>query len=569
MSSGAHAASLEQARAAIRDGRLDIAKHNAAEVLRRQPRDLIAIEMLAMIAQADGDDAQAEARAREALSLSPGNQIARHILVTILTATNRAEEAEILLRELVALFPNDDEAHFRLGLILSVPVSLVEGAWHLRRAIAIAGRKPPLLVALARNLVGQGLLGEAEALAHEASALDPGDAVPLTVLVEIDEQRGCIDAALATLGRIDLIGLESTEQGTSARVTLLARGPRWRESLATLDADPRLSAAARLLRGRLREKAGRHDDAWKDFTEGKAMLAEESGRHYLRDQVERHLSAVSRAFSAPFWRDVPTAGARDDVPQPLFVLGFPRSGTTMIEQVLSGHSAIRAGGELPFVSQLLRFCEQLVGRGLSFPAGIGDLAAADFHHVPALLRDFYLARAETHGLTAPGARFFTDKTPLNETYLPLLRLAFPHAPMILVRRHPLDTLVSVMAHDMTHGFNCGYRYADAAHQFAAVSQLTVHYRDVLRLPFHTLRYEQFIADQHGQTARLMAYAGLDLEPIQLRFHESARHAPTPSYAQVKEPVHARSIERWRPYSAHLAPALRLLAPAMADGGYDA
>lgn len=561
--------SIEQARAAIRDGQLDLADRLAKQKLDQDGNNVAALEIVAAIARERDDLVGAEATLRRILTLAPGAPLASDMLADLLATTDRMAEAEILWREQVALHPENVSAHVGLASILSSPVQLFEGSWHLRHAIEIGGRDPALLTRLARNLAGQGQLDEAEALANEAIALDPQMLPPLLLIVEINEQRGTIDAAEAALDRVEPIAGDAAPDITRARLALIARGAGWRDALARMDAAPDLINPVRLLRGRLRERAGRYAEAWEDFTETKAAIARDGGLTYDRADVEKHFSAVARAFTAPFWKTVPAVDERRDVPQPIFVLGFPRSGTTMTEQVLTSHSQIRAGGELPFVAQLRDFARLLLGRGLPFPAGIGELAAADFHHVPALFRDFYLARAAQRGLTAPGVRFFTDKMPLNETYLPLLRLAFPHAPMILVRRHSLDTLVSVMSHDMTHGFHCGYRLADAAHQLAAVSQLTTHYRHGLGLEVYDLAYERFVTNQDEETAHLMAYVGLDSEAAQLRFHESTRHAPTPSYAQVKEPVHSRAVERWRNYADQLAPALRLVGPALQAGGYRA
>jgi len=128
-------------------------------------------------------------------------------------------------------------------------------------------------------------------------------------------------------------------------------------------------------------------------------------------------------------------------------------------------------------------------------------------------------------------------------------------------------MVSVMAHDMTHGFNCGYAPGDAAHHLAAVSALDAHYRDVLGIARYELVYERFVAAQERETTLLMAYLGLQMEEAQLRFHESPRFAPTPSYAQVQQPLNDRSIGRWRNYAAELEPVRSVVAAAMARGGY--
>jgi hypothetical protein len=133
----------------------------------------------------------------------------------------------------------------------------------------------------------------------------------------------------------------------------------------------------------------------------------------------------------------------------------------------------------------------------------------------------------------------------------------------------LDVLSSVMAHDMTHGFNCGYRLEDAARHFALVDGLIAAYRRSGVGPTYELRYESLVADQLGETGRLMTAIGLPMEPEQLSFHERNAVASTPSYAQVREPLNDRSIGRWRNHVAALTPVLPIVADALARGGYAA
>ncbi len=554
------ATKIQHAREAIRAGRFDLATATARDVLSADPVSVDALEILALAAKQNGDVATAERELRRIIALAPDAGWARDDLARLLLETGRAADAEAEVRETVAVAPDNADAHAMLGAFLSGREALVEGAWHLRRAIGLAGRHPQLLLNLARNLMRQGVLEEASMLASEAARAAPGLLPAAVLAVEIAEQGDDLDAAHRAIERAARLAAREGRDVLLLRATLLSRDARWPEALAMLDRLPEMSGAARLLRGRLRDRAGRYDEAWTDFVEGKAALAAASGRRYDAGQVETHFARLA-ALRIP---ETPRPGRREG-PQPLFILGMPRSGTTMAEQLLASHSGIVAGGELPFTADLRYFAGQLLGDGEPFPHGIGKLAAADHHHIPALLRDFYLARAETYGLTRPGPSFFTDKMPLNEIYLPLLRLAFPDAPMVAVRRHPLDILVSVMAHDMTHGFDCGYRLEDAAHQLAAVSVLTRGYRETP----HIFSYEGFVADQAGETERLMAHVGLAPEPAQARFHESRRHAPTPSYAQVREPVHGRSVGRWKNYRTQLAPVIAVVEEAMRAGGYEA
>jgi hypothetical protein len=153
----------------------------------------------------------------------------------------------------------------------------------------------------------------------------------------------------------------------------------------------------------------------------------------------------------------------------------------------------------------------------------------------------------------------------------LLRMAFPEARVVRVVRNPLDVCVSMLSHNMTHGFNCGYRIEDIVHHLLAVADLDAHYareRSVLGLNRELiLSYERFIADQEGETRRLLDFLGLPFEVACLSFHQNRRYAPTPSYAQVTERLNDRSIGRHRHYSRQLAPLLPQLQPLLAARGW--
>jgi Tfp pilus assembly protein PilF len=548
------------ARAAIRDERFAIAEQLARDALATDEHDIDALEILFICQQRFGDGAGAERTLRRVIALAPHKQWPRGDLARLLLGLGRAAEAEQVLAEAVSADPNHADAHAMLGSLLSEREALVPGAQHLERAIALAGRHPQLLANLGRNLMRQGRLDEAEPLLQAAMAAAPDQLLPIIHLAELAEQRDQFDHAAALLDRAEPIAAREGLDVQAQRAQLLSRTSQWREGLGLLDAVPRLSGTPLLLRARLRDRAGRYEQAWQDAVAAKAGLARIRRHVYDAVAVARMFTALAR-FAESSAR-LPRAAKRVGVPQPIFILGFPRSGTTLTEQVLASHSRIRPGGELPFAGQFPNLIQQLTGS--PFPAALDRII--DDPDLPTRLRDFYLAGAQAYGLLREGALFFTDKMPFNEIYLPLLRLAFPEAAMIAVSRDPRDVMVSALQHDMTHGFQCTYRLEDAAHHLAAVTELMEAYRAAGIAPYR-FRYESFVADQIGETHKLMGLLSLDVEEGQLAFHRSRRHAPTPSYAQVREPLHDRAVGRWRNYARMLEPVADVLAPAVRRGGY--
>jgi hypothetical protein len=410
-------------------------------------------------------------------------------------------------------------------------------------------------------------LDEAAPMLADAARAMPEALAPLAWLAETEEQARRFDRAAALLDRAEALALKQGTDVTLQRVTLLSRTDDWPQGLAMLEAEAAPSGAALLLRGRLRDRAGLKADAWADFTAGKAALAQASSRSYPARAVGELVQQWQDFFTGDRFAEFLPAERRKGVPQPVFVLGFPRSGTTLTEQVLASHSEVRAGGELPFGRELAEQATALTAG--AFPRHPEAVTDEQRDTLGTHLRDHYLARAERYGLLREGTAFFTDKMPLNELYLPLLQLAFPQSPVIVVGRDPRDVMVSAMSHDFTHGFACGYRIEDLALHYARMDALTAHWLEELPVPAYELHYEHFVADQEEETADLMAWLGLDAEPGQLAFHTLARHAPTPSYAQVQEPLNRRSIGRWQRFAKELAPVFPVLAKAVERGGYTA
>jgi hypothetical protein len=264
---------------------------------------------------------------------------------------------------------------------------------------------------------------------------------------------------------------------------------------------------------------------------------------------------------------LPRATQRAGAAAPIFVLGFPRSGTTLLEQTLSSHSAITAGDELPLVTQLAGLLPRMFESPLAYPEALTELWMGDRRTGLDHLRDYYLQSVADLGILPEGARFFTDKMPLNETHLGLIGLMFPTSPLLHMRRHPLDVIVSVFSNHMTHGMFCAYDLASAAQHYALIDGLVAHYRSQMELRYMEIRYEDLVLGQEDTVRRVLAHAGVEFEPACLSFHENRRYARTASYAQVSEALYDRSIGRYKHYLPYLGPVLKELEGVMGRHGY--
>jgi tetratricopeptide (TPR) repeat protein len=550
-------------RQAIQARQFNAARAIAVQVLSRDPRDIDALEIKAIAEIERGNDKDAEQTLRAAVLAAPKVPWPYAGLAELLLRAGRAAEAEQVCRAALAIDPRNSDAHAKLADLLANRMKGFDAAEHYRLAIDVEGPVPHLLIPLGHALLRLGLLEKARETLEAAAKADRNAFGPAIYLAELEEREGNFEAAMQQLERAEELGRPRGLNVDRQRSVLLARMGQHEAALALLEAKAEISGAELLHRGRLRERAGRHAEAWSDWKLGKEKLASAINRPYPSQAVSTQARRLASFFASPAAAELPRAKRREDVPQPIFIVGSPRSGTTLTERILASHSAVVAGGELPFGVELQEFAVSLAGGEWSFPEGLAR-AQPDW---ATKLRDRYLAEAERYGLLASSAPYFTDKMPTNDFWLPLLRLAFPDSPAVLVRRHPLDVLTSIMAHEMTHGFNSSYRLEDAARHLALADDLMEKYRAAGFGPTYDLRYETLVANQAEETERLTAAVGLEMEPSQLNFHESGPVPATPSYAQVRKPLNAGSIGNWRNYASELEAVRPPLADVLARGGY--
>jgi Tfp pilus assembly protein PilF len=568
-----HVAPLaEQAIKAHAEGRIEEATRLCLDVLELAPGQAQALKLLYQIRKPENVGA-AEVLIRRVVALYPNDFWATNELTLMLLHRGALAEAEIHARNAVRIAPNNAQSHHLMGMIMTEINRPQIGEYHYRQAIALADRRGPILLAnLAWNLKNQGKMAEARSLYEESMAIDPHVLQTVLGFARLEEADRRFPQAAVLLDKAEVLA-PGNQSVLLARAVLHGRTRSYEAALGVLDdiaaqrRDGLMGPNELLEKGRLLDQMGRYADAFVAFEEGKRLVREVSGSAYMAPEAQGLSQRLRAFFTTTRLKITPRATKREDSPQPVFIVGFPRSGTTLVEQTLTGHPAIAAGDELPFISDITGAMPRMLNSPLSYPDALAELWMGDQREGLDNLRDYYLQRARQSGILTPEARWFTDKMPLNETHLGLIALIFPTAPIIHVLRHPLDVVLSVFSNQLTHGFYCSYALETAARHYALISDLVAHYRSEMAMRYLAIRYEDIVDEQEASIRRMLNFIGEDFDERCVNFHENTRYARTASYAQVTEKLYDRSRYRHRRYLKELAPIIPILQPAMDRLGY--
>jgi tetratricopeptide (TPR) repeat protein len=555
-----------------------------------------------------GDAGQAAALCASILTQVPGHVRALKLLAQVRRQENKPEAVEKLLLRAFQAHPNDDgaacdlalhyfqkrdlpaaerharfgvrlaptnaQAHNLMGMILTEQHRTPAGEFHYRRALELHPPVGKLCANLGLNLKQQGKVEEAERFYRQAMELEPENVDSLLGWVRLEEARANIDRAQELLDQAETLRPKHPAL-PHTRALLLRRRKRLEDALQALEVDFTPDRPANTLiqqnyeKGEILDKLGRYAEAFAAFEAANGAVRASGLRDYGKTHTENMTARLKALFTPERCALLPRAQtAEPGRPQPLFIIGFPRSGTTMVEQIVTSHPEVHAGDELHFMWDLTRIGQQILNSELGYPEYLVDLWMGDNQGALDNFRDYYLKRSLQIGACDPAKPWFTDKMPLNETNLGLIHLVFPHSPVIHLVRHPLDVILSCFFNDLTHGNNMSYGLESAAHHYVTIRGLLDHYLEVLDVRYLPVKYEDIVEDPEPWVRRVLDFAGLEFDPRCMAFHENRRYARTASYAQVTEKLYTRSRFRYRHYMKQLEPILPLLEPVIQRLGYD-
>ncbi|MGJ3231835.1 MAG: sulfotransferase [Oceanicaulis sp.] len=301
------------------------------------------------------------------------------------------------------------------------------------------------------------------------------------------------------------------------------------------------------------DDAGEPDEAFTYYERGNALKKRQT--RYTAEQMEAEFEAQKAVCTPALF--AAQAGKGHDDPAPIFIVGLPRAGSTLIEQILASHSQVDGTLELP---DILALSQRLRGRDRSdprYPAMLAELSDAQ-------LEEFGRRYVEDTAIHRKGAPFFTDKMPNNFRHIGLIKLILPNAKIIDARRHPLDCCVSGFRQLFAEGQEFTYGLEEIGRYYRGYVDLMDHWDHVL--PGAALRviHEDVVADLETQVRRMLDFLGLPFEPACLEFHKTEREVRTASSEQVRLPINTKGLGQWRRYDAHLEPLKTALGPALED-----
>ncbi len=543
--------------------------------------------------QRNGDLEAAEAVYRRLLRDDPDDPGALHYLGLLRFQQDRLEEAGELIARSLQHDGANANAWSDLGTVRVRAGAPEDALEPFSRALAIAPAHPDALNNAAQALRKLRRFGEARPLLERLVALKPASAPARYALADVQHKTSDLAGAIETYQkalRLDpedrrtRLGLgdacESMGRFKQARMqylSVLRREPdsplalarllqlregdldaKWVGKAQSLADDPDVPEDGRI---RLNVALGYYHDRQHDYDEAFRRLqlgcdVQAEREPFDSDGFARAIDGLLEVLTEEFFKTATTSGVSSE--RPVFIVGMPRSGTTLTEQILASHSRVAAGGELSMLLKVSYQIRDLSRSGEPYPRGLRTMGRLGLRQ----LARRYLTHLETVSREADRV---TDKLPFNFMHLGAIALMFPRARIVHCRRHPLDNCLSCYFTSFAEQIRFANRLDTLGRYYLDYDRLMRHWSKVLPVKIFDLHYEDLVRDTDSQVRALLDFCGLEWEDACRSFYETPRGVRTPSRWQVRQPIYTASVQRWRNYERHLGPLVGILAPILQNG----
>ena len=492
------------------------------DILAHDPAHLAALVGLAALSLAADVTLDAERLLRHALKQSAHSPLAWRGLAQVLLAQGRLEEALAAARHAALIEPNNPQTWISIAGVCIRLMRQEEALTAYERAVQLS--PPNLRLRLSIGHVHKTLGHRAESEAAYKSALEL--------------QADCGEAYWSLA---DLKNYHFSDAEVTAMEALTAHDP----------GEPASAAQLHFALGKAREQRHEYPEAFVHYARGNALKHQESP--FDIEQFERRSARIAAFFDAAFFAARASGGAPSRAP--LFIVGLPRSGSTLLEQILASHSQVEGTMELPNIVAIANEFADLGPARDGYPETLAGASAARL----TALGERYLAQTQP---LRRGRAHFTDKLPNNFSHIGLIHAILPHATIIDARRHPMDSCFSTYKQHFAQGQAFSYDLAALARYYRSYLALMDHWDRVLPGKVLHVQYEELVRDPDTQIRRLLEHCRLPFESACLAFHETKRAVRTASAEQVRQPLYTSGVGYWRNFATELEPLRHALGDSL-------
>lgn len=582
---------LQRAAQRVQQGEFVQAEGAFREILKQHPDHPETLHQLGLLYHRMGKYTQAESCLRKAATGGGGNAAYCNNLGVVLRAAGKNEDAMEAYRQAIALQPGLADSYYNLGNALSDLARDAEAAGEYEKALALRPDYPaasyylglarlrlrdyePAIRRLREVIARTPQMAEAymhlgmalEAIGGTAEAIKcHGQAVALApalteshyALGVLARAQGDMDAAEGHFRRV--LELQPNHAGAYRFLAVIkkyndkdiAEIERLLKRTSTSDED---RSYLHFALGKIAGDRKEYDDSFAHYAEGNALHR----KSFTPDRAKytRFFTQLMDTYTPEFFAAHKGWGSDSDYP--IFIVGMPRSGTTLTEQILASHSQVFGGGELYYFNNLHLRLPTLLHSTHPYPRCMAEMTP---DAAKALAAEYVAALQGRAG----GKAHASDKMPSNFQNLGLMALLFPRAKFIHCRRHPLDNGLSIFFQKFASGNHFAFDLADIGFWYKEYARLMAHWKKTLPVSVHEVHYGDMVTEPEQTARALIEFCGLPWEEACLSFHESERKVQTASAWQVRQPIYTSSLERWRVYEKFLGPMKEALGDELLEG----
>ena len=515
------------------------------------PKEYMAYYNLANAYKAAGNLSTAVETYKKAISINQSHDACINLANT-LTDLRCHTEARNYLQLAISIKPDDANTYYNLGINLKKSGLLEDSIKAYQKAIDLNPEFAQVWNNLGNAFLSTGDLDKADDCYKKALSLYPDFLDALSGQIRLLDKKRDFDTALKLIR--PHLEQKTAHAGLCATFADFCHYTNQEEDaidwINTLLDDKTLSPADK---SRLGFLAGKIFDRKKDYSRAfnyykNANALQKQSLDFRK--ISAYFSSIKKSFNRKKFNTL--ASSHQDSRKPVFIVGMPRSGTSLVEQILASHPDVAGAGELETISSLTEEAADLLDNTLEYPKVIEKLNSMKMD----ILAQKYMQRIEK---VDPNVLYITDKMPHNFLHLGFIQLLFPQCRIIHCQRNPLDTLLSCYFQDFAGNHPYSHDLSDLAEYYCLYADLMTHWQKNLQLPVLTIDYEKMINNQEAESRKLIEFCQLDWHEDCLNFHQNKRVVSTASYDQVRQKLYTTSVRRWQNYESHIQQLIKKLS----------